>query len=924
MRYGWKVVLGLWTVLALSTAVFAQRTTGGITGTVKDSTGAVLPGVTVDLTGEYVMGTQTSITNENGVYRFLNLSPGTYNLAFTITGFAPFNWNELVVSVGTTTEENVTMNLSSVSESVTVTGASPVVDTISSDVGTNYDKEWVTNAPVTRNSFHDFIASAPGVVSPSLDSTNRGIAMVYGSAVDDNSYQLDGTDVTDAFFGQALASPNTDAIEEIEILSLGAPAEYGSVQGAVFNVVTKQGSNTFHGDANFYYQNDSLTDRNTTEEDDDGFPLFRDSSPEFTGQLGGPIKQDKVWFFGSFQYQKDAFAPVGVEPGVGTQVDERRRFLGKVNVQVNPQHRFMGTFNIDRIDDDYPRNVDNAPSTYVTKKNNTPTPGVGYTGLFGTNTVVDARYSGFYGDVDLGPSDPQYPRTSTHFYNLDTGAVTGGHYYFYILDVSKTTVNAKVSHFADNFLGGSHDFKFGVQFSHAASGGVYGLNDYVFYSGTGDDRYGYGYEYQPFSYGGNTRSFGVFADDSFQVNDRLTLNLGVRFDTSNAYSPEQPGLNEDLTETGVTFPSQEHYTWNTVSPRLGFNLKLTGDGKTVFKGHWGRYHRTVTTGDFSNVVGPSIPPILFGTSFNFATDDFESLELLRDPSENLSIDSNMKSPYTDQFILSVDRELTTDLGLSLIYVNKRGRDFYSWKDLTGVYTEVPYVDNVGAEASGETITVFRLVSDVADREFVMTNNDQVFTDVNAFTVQVTKRMSSNWQLTSAMTYLRSEGRLGASAGGAITQRSGIQFSAFGQNPNSFVNTEGLLPGDRPWTFKNQLVYQFPFDFLIGLSYQYSDGAPRVRRVAINSVTGIPTQILTSPRAEEGRFPSQNLVDLRVQKDFVLSERGTKIGLFMDALNLLNEDSYEQVRSSPATSSVWKLPTNFIFPRRFIVGAKFTF
>jgi hypothetical protein len=284
----------------------------------------------------------------------------------------------------------------------------------------------------------------------------------------------------------------------------------------------------------------------------------------------------------------------------------------------------------------------------------------------------------------------------------------------------------------------------------------------------------------------------------------------------------------------------------------------------------------------------------------------------------------MKSPYTDQFILSVDRELTTDLGLSLIYVNKRGRDFYSWKDLTGVYEEVPYLDNVGAEASGETITVFRLVSDVADREFIMTNNDQVFTDVNAFTVQVKKRMSSNWQLTSALTYLRSEGRLGASASGAITQRSGIQFSAFGQNPNSFVNTEGLLPGDRPWTFKNQLVYQLPLDFLIGLNYQYSDGAPRVRRVAINSVTGIPTQILTSPRAEEGRFLSQNLVDLRIQKDFVLDQRGTRIGLFMDALNLLNEDSYEQVRSSLATSSVYKLPTNFIFPRRFQVGAKFTF
>jgi hypothetical protein len=274
--------------------------------------------------------------------------------------------------------------------------------------------------------------------------------------------------------------------------------------------------------------------------------------------------------------------------------------------------------------------------------------------------------------------------------------------------------------------------------------------------------------------------------------------------------------------------------------------------------------------------------------------------------------------------LSVDRELTTDLGLSLIYVNKRGRDFAAWQDLTGVYQEVPYVDNVGTEATGQTITVFKLVSDIADRSFLMTNSDQVFNDVNAFTVQVNKRMSSNWQLTSALTYMKSEGRSSFSNSGAINQRSGLQFNSFGQNPNDFVNTESLLPGDRPWTFKNQLVYQFPFDFLIGLNYQYSDGAPRVRRVAINSVTGISTRILTSPRPDEGRFPSQNLVDLRVQKDFVLDDRGTRIGLFLDALNLLNDDAHEQVLSSIATSSSYKLPTNFVFPRRFQVGVKFTF
>jgi hypothetical protein len=172
--------------------------------------------------------------------------------------------------------------------------------------------------------------------------------------------------------------------------------------------------------------------------------------------------------------------------------------------------------------------------------------------------------------------------------------------------------------------------------------------------------------------------------------------------------------------------------------------------------------------------------------------------------------------------------------------------------------------------------------------------------------------------------LKSEGRLGASNSAAISQRSGLQFSSFGQNPNNFVNTFGRLPGDRPWTFKNQLVYQLPANFLVGMNLVYTDGAPRVRRIGINSVTGIPTQILTGERPDFGRFPSQLNLDLRMQKDFTLDDRGTRISVFADALNLLNEDAYEGVRSSVATSSSFNVPDVFNLPRRFIVGTKFTF
>jgi outer membrane receptor protein involved in Fe transport len=920
MRFRWNAAFGLAIVLAFSVSAPAQRVTGGITGTVKDGTGAVLPGVTVNLTGEYVMGTQTSITNENGVYRFLNLAPGSYNLTFELAGFATHNRNELVVSVGFTVEENVTLQLSSVSEQVTVTGATPVVDTVSSDIGTNYDNEFLRNAPVARQSFFNFIAAAPGVNAGSRFIQD---AVVYGSARDENSYQLDGTDITDNFFGQALATPNTDAIEEIEILSLGAPAEYGSIQGAVFNIVTKQGSNAFHGDANFYFQSDGLTGRNTTEEQDSGFPYTRDTFRDFTGQIGGPIKQDKIWFFGSYQKQIDGSSPVGVDPAVGTTEQDRDKYMVKVNAQLAQNHSLVGNFHLDKAYIPTTPRPNWGVSTYPAKYYNTPTPGVGYTGILGANTVVDARYSGFYGDIDLGPADDQYPRTDTHFYNLDTGTTTGGWYYWYVLDLTRTTVSGKVSHYADDFMGGSHDFKFGAQYGHATAGGVYGYNDYVLYYDVGGAPYGYGRERGPFSYGGNTRSLGLFADDTIQAGDRLTLNLGLRFDTSKAYSPEQPELDENLDETGVIYPAVDYFTWTTLSPRFGFNLKLTGDSKTVLKGHWGRYHRTITTGDFANIVGPSIKPIYFGT-YNFQTNQYENLERITD-NANLNIDPDMKSPYTDQLILSLDRELTTDLGLSFVYVHKRGRDFSAWQDLGGIYAEVPFVDSAGAEATGQTITVLQLQNSNEDRTFLMTSPDGMETNVNAFTAQVTKRMSSRWQLISSLTYMKQEGRLSFSNSDAISQRSGLQFNPFGQNPNDFINSYGLLNADRPWTFKTQLVYQLPADFLLGMNLQYSDGAPRIRVVRATSATIVPTNSLQPlVRGEVGRLPNQTLLDLRFQKEFALDSRGTRIGLFIDALNLLNDDAYEDVRSSLATSSSYKVPDVFILPRRFIVGAKFTF
>ena len=270
------------TLLTAAGPALAQRTTGSIIGHVTDDSGAVLPGVTVTLKGDTIVGAQTSVANEQGFYRFAALPPGTYALTYSLQGFSTQRHAAVKVSLGGVLEENAALKVGSLTEEITVVGDSSVVDTSSNQLSTNYDKDWVRNAPIPRFSFFDFLNAAPGV-----NQTGQGLSRstVLGSSTNDNSYQLDGTDFTAPFTGSAWPWPNTDAIEEIEVLSLGAPAEYGNLTGAVFNVVTRQGSNSFHGDANFYYQNQDLAARNTTDAEDDGLPYNRDKYNDMTLQL---------------------------------------------------------------------------------------------------------------------------------------------------------------------------------------------------------------------------------------------------------------------------------------------------------------------------------------------------------------------------------------------------------------------------------------------------------------------------------------------------------------------------------------------------------------------------------------------------------------------------------------------------------------
>ena len=385
-KYLVKAGLSVFMLTAAVAPAVAQRTTGEIIGKVADASGGVLPGVTVTLRGAAVQGAQTTVTSDTGVYRFPVLPPGTYELEYTLSGFATLKREGIPIAVGATVELDATLKVGTLEETVTVAGQSPVVNTASSQVSTSYNKEWVENAPVRRFSYFDLINSAPGISQTSNLGTTVS-ATSLGSSTNENQYQIDGTVIgSDPWV-------STDAVEEVEVLQLGASAEYGNVQGAVFNIVTRQGGNKLHGDGNWYFQNDALVSRNTTQAFDSGRPYHLASWRDGTAQVSGPFIADKFWFFGSLEYQRVWDSQPGVDPAFPSKSDSKRMFW-KFTYSINDKHRLVQGYHDDFYFLPAVGTAFTAPSTLSQGHGHNPTPNIVYTGVLSNRTFIEGRFSG--------------------------------------------------------------------------------------------------------------------------------------------------------------------------------------------------------------------------------------------------------------------------------------------------------------------------------------------------------------------------------------------------------------------------------------------------------------------------------------------------------------------------------------------------
>jgi outer membrane receptor protein involved in Fe transport len=300
------VMLAL-SMAALSMSAVAQTsTTGTIEGTVLDINGAAVPGVTVTVTSPNLITPQTATTNDEGRYRVLNLPPGRYMVAVAASqGFAEFKQENVEVNLSRTSSVEVKLQPAGASASITVTDTSgAAIDVASNTTGTNISTEQFSNFP-TQRTVQSIYTIAPTAVRSGLrDASGRERdPSVGGSSGPENNYILDGINTTDPAFGGSGANLPFEFIQEVEIKTGAFGAEYGRATGGIFNVITKSGGNEFRGDAFAYFTTKSLV-RETT-----SFPFTGSAQNGFSEvdagfDIGGPIKKDKVWFFGALNPQR--------------------------------------------------------------------------------------------------------------------------------------------------------------------------------------------------------------------------------------------------------------------------------------------------------------------------------------------------------------------------------------------------------------------------------------------------------------------------------------------------------------------------------------------------------------------------------------------------------------------------------------------
>ena len=913
-----KALLRLLLCALLPAIADAQGLTGALIGTVKDAQGGVLPGVSVRVSSTaLIAGDVTMTTSDRGQLRFPSLPPGAYTLSAELSGFAAYREEGIQIGAGATLERTIILTLAGRAESVVVEGTGSRIEVRGTGFGTRVGYEDLKAIPARRSSMFDAIRSAPGISPTSPSSATVTTVSAFGSGTNENQFLIDGTNFTCPCNGVARAEPGVDFIQEVQVQSTGASVEFGNVQGAVINVVTRQGGERLAFDASYYGQAAALTSqpvlRPLTPSAQTGYE--RDRYRDVTTNAGGPVIRNRLWAFGGYQHLRDYDSQPGSDPSFPRKYEQDKLFA-KLTWSLAPGWQLSQSIHNEFwVNPDPPTSVTPFEAT-LRRSGTVPAVTFGHlTNASSPNTVWDVRVGQFRFSQDNAPSSGN--RNAVSHFDSASGILTGGPMQIGELNIARTTVKTTISRYHAGLLGADHEWKTGVQVER---GGHHAFNTiptgvrYVDNNGQPSQSV----SAAPSHVGAQFVSAAAFASDTVTIANRLTISAGLRFDHHRAISQDLSGLDVDGHETDqIVEGLGTLYTWNLWSPRFGVTTKLTADGRTMLRAAYGRFYQGILTGELE----PFHPgqSTVTTAAFEPATGGYTRILSAVNSRTNLRLDADTRAPYTDEYSVSVDREIGRRLAVAAAYVRKDGHDFIGWTDIGGQYRESSRV-----LPDGRAIPVFELVNGNASRLFYLTNPDGYFLRYDGVVLAAEKRRANGWQMFGSYTFSRNRGlqaSAGTSAAGAqVSTVSPPQPSTFGRDPNDLTNARGRTPNDRPHIARVTGSVEVPRTGLaIAANMQHFIGKPWAPSALVQVPQNNQQRVLIEPRGSR-RLSSQSLLDVRVSRAVTLPGAG-RVEFLMDVLNALNDTGEEAIATDNAFNANAGVGTVFMDPRRVMLSVR---
>ncbi len=973
------------TLLAMTLAVpngaRAQETTGTISGTIVDAQGLAVPGVTVTVTGP--QGSKTAVTESGGRFTVPFLTPGTYAIRSELQGFKPVERRDVVVRLGQTVQLEMKMEVGGLTESVDVTSSSPVIDTSTATIGANMDSDLLSRIPVGRR-FSDTLYVAPGVsTGGSVGEANPSIG---GGTGLENQYVVDGVNITNQGYG-ALGSYSIvfgslgngtpfDFMQEVQVKTGGYEAEFGQATGGVVNVVTKSGTNVLRG-TGFGYIRPSGLESSYTQVTTPNGTVNRVSTQlsDIGVEAGGPILRDRVFAFAAVdpQWERTTFvAPSDFPLASLGEVDRDRQITSyavKGTWQVRPNHRIDTSFFGD------PAHGDLGPQR-TTALLRTTSSGfseidqygghnqtVRYDGVVGGRWLVEASFGRALNRITEIPAVDEWSVTDT---TVVPQVISGGIGFF---EQGNRSENLQYSAKATNIIG-RHQLRFGVLVEDVSydqinnrTGPTFTLVDGT-QTATGatiqilpDPEFGRIYRVTRANLNTerNTKQLytSFFVQDTWQVNDRLTILPGIRYEQQDSQGTLVDSFKLD----------------NNWAPRIGVTYDPTGIGKAKIFGNYGMFFyrlpndlaaRALSSdagigADYfdANLTQPIPDGILAGgtvTHFSIAGAGADT------------IDPDVRSSFMHEVVAGGEYEVLPGTRVGIRYVHRNiGRVL---EDVTPFPIVAANLGVEGAESVEYTLTNIDENTPTAG-DFGAAFEKPIHR-YDAVEVTADRRFADRWGVQASYRWSRLWGTFeGAYRDDNGQSDPGItslfdfptndpSYTAIGVPEFGFRGDirflgklgEGPLPLDRRHQIKLFGTYAFPMGINAALGIQMSSGKPLTPLAAnpnINYQNG--GEIPECPRGcgfetvDGFKERTPFMTDISGHVDYSLRFTGNRRIVFLaDVFNLFNThtvldyDNFTETTfgapnpnfGQPTTSVLGGNPAQIQTPRQIRLGARFEF